>query len=180
MNKSASGSFNSHIFLIGFMGAGKSTVAQALAGLLQRPVVEMDESLVQIHQKSIPEIFAAYGEPYFRQQETQLIASLQNETPKLISCGGGVVMRQENLTLMKQMGTTVLLSASPATILERVKEDTNRPLLHNRKSIEGISELLEARLPHYQKAADLVVSVDNRTPQEIAAEIASLLERKEF
>lgn len=110
-----------NIFLIGFMGAGKSTIARAIKQKLGYPVVEMDERIVKEQGMPISKIFETYGELYFRELETKLIQSLNQQEPTIVSCGGGVAMRQENVDCMRDGGSVVFLTATPQTIYERVK-----------------------------------------------------------
>lgn len=159
------------LFLIGFMGAGKSSVAAALGKALKREVLEMDQCISEQEKMSIPEIFAQKGEAYFRQCETQLLRDCANREPQVISCGGGVPMRQENVEAMRACGTVVLLTARPEVILERVKDDHNRPLLEGHKDVPYISGLMEQRRPHYEAAADLTVDTSDLTIQEVCREI---------
>lgn len=159
------------LFLIGFMGAGKSSVAAALGNSLKREVLEMDQCISEQEKMSIPEIFAQKGEAYFRQCETQLLRDCANREPQVVSCGGGVPMRQENVEAMRACGTVVLLTARPEVILERVKDDHNRPLLEGHKDVPYISGLMEQRRPHYEAAADLTVDTSDLTIQEVCREI---------
>lgn len=159
------------LFLIGFMGAGKSSVASALGKTLEREVLEMDNCISDQENMSIPEIFAQKGEAYFRQCETALLRDCADRDPLVVSCGGGVPMREENVKAMKACGTVVLLTARPEVILERVKDDHNRPLLEGHKDVPYISGLMEQRRPHYEAAADIIVDTSDLTIQEICREI---------
>lgn len=150
-----------NLFLIGFMGAGKSSVSAALGKKLGWNVIEMDERIAADEGMSIPEIFAQKGEAHFRACETALLYSFAKGNPCIVSCGGGVPMREENVIAMRQNGTIVLLTARPEVILERVKDSDERPLLQNRKSVEGISELMEQRRPKYEAAADVTVDTSD-------------------
>lgn len=158
-------------FLIGFMGAGKSSVAAALGNALKREVLEMDQCISEQEKMTIPEIFAQKGEAYFRQCETQLLRDCANREPQVVSCGGGVPMRQENVEAMRACGTVILLTARPEVILERVKDDHNRPLLEGHKDVPYISGLMEQRRPHYEAAADITVDTSDLTIQEVCREI---------
>ncbi len=159
------------IFLIGFMGAGKSTVSRELAHLLHVKVIEMDDAIVRENGMSINEMFERYGEEYFRGKETDMLRSTADMEPAIISCGGGCVLRPENVSLMKKTGVIVLLTAEPETIYERVKRGKSRPILNGHMNVEYISELMEKRRGAYEAAADIVVATDGRTPGEIAGEI---------
>ena len=160
-----------NIFLIGFMGCGKSAISYWLSKNCGLKSVEMDQEIVNQEGMSIPEIFETKGETYFRDLETTLLQKIQGQSDCIVSCGGGVVLRDENIELMKKNGCVVLLKASPETILERVKHDENRPLLKGKKDVVSIKEMIDKRWPRYMAAADLVVSVDGRTPKEIGTEI---------
>ena len=163
-----------NIFLIGFMGVGKSTVSDYLSKILASPQVEMDQVIVNKEHMSINKIFEEYGEEYFRNCETNLLIELQKKNNQIVSCGG-VAMREINVREMKKNGRVVLLTASPETILERVKDSDERPLLRGRKNTEYISELMEIRRPKYRAAADIIVDTDHKNVEEIAEEIVGKL-----
>lgn len=167
--------FTHNIFLIGFMGVGKSTVSDYLSKILASPQVEMDQVIVNKEHMSINKIFEEYGEEYFRNCETNLLIELQKKNNQIVSCGGGVAMREINVREMKKNGRVVLLTASPETILERVKDSDERPLLRGRKNTEYISELMEIRRPKYRAAADVIVDTDHKSVEEIAEEIVGKL-----
>ena len=114
--------FSYNIVLIGFMGSGKSTISDYLSTVFDMKLVEMDQVIAEKEEMSIPDIFATYGEEYFRNLETNLLKELQTGQNCIISCGGGVALRQENVVEMKKNGRVVLLTASPETIFERVKD----------------------------------------------------------
>ena len=168
--------FDYNILLIGFMGAGKSTVADYMKKAYSMDVVEMDQIIAERQGMSISEIFEKYGEEFFRDLETALLVEMQSRKNVVISCGGGVPMRERNIKEMKKNGRVVLLTAKPETILERVKDDHNRPLLEGKKNVEYIAELMEKRRDKYQAAADLIVETDGRTAEEICGEIIRKLQ----
>ena len=160
-----------NIYLVGFMGCGKSAIGRVLARMTYRRFMDTDALIVEQEGMPISQIFEERGEAYFRRVETEVLKKLTKEKKRIISCGGGVAMRTENVEEMRRGGHIVLLSAKPETILKRVARDENRPLLKGRKTIEGITELMEARLPHYQAAAYITVATDDRSMEDIAAEI---------
>lgn len=160
-----------NVFLIGFMGSGKSTVASCLADKYGMNIVEMDQIIVEREGMSISDIFAQKGETYFRDAETKLLNEIQSGTNMAISCGGGVVLRDQNVKEMKKCGKIVLLNAKPETILERVKKDENRPLLQGNKNVSYITDMMEQRRPNYEKAADFVIQTDGKDAEEICKEI---------
>ncbi|MBS1317385.1 MAG: shikimate kinase [Lachnospiraceae bacterium] len=167
-----------NVFLIGFMGCGKSTIASELSASLNRPVLEMDEEIERREGMSISEIFSLHGEPYFREAETSLLKETSSRGGFLVSCGGGAAMRSENVQEMKKNGIIILLTALPETILSRVADDENRPLLKNHKNICDISALIQKRKPAYEAAADYSVTTDNRSARQIADEILEILEKE--
>ena len=152
--------FNYNIFLIGFMGAGKSTISDYLKNALAMDVVEMDQCIVERQGMSISDIFETYGEEYFRELETNLLIEMQSQSNVVVSCGGGVPMRERNVVEMKKNGRVVLLTAKPETILERVKDNHDRPLLENNKTVPFIADLMEKRRAKYEAAADIVIQTD--------------------
>ena len=160
-----------HIFLIGFMGTGKGTIARLLSRRLKAEQMEMDQRIVEQEGMEINEIFARHGQEYFRDRETQTLRELSKIKPAVISCGGGIVLREENIRLMQATGTTILLTASPETILARVKKDDSRPNLKGRKTVEGIQELMDQRRDYYCRAAQITISTDKKTPDEVAEQV---------
>lgn len=160
-----------HIFLVGFMGTGKSTIARVLSRRLGVERIEMDQRIVAQEGMEINEIFERYGQEYFRDRETQTLRELGSLEPRVVSCGGGIVLRKENIRLMQEMGKTVLLTALPETVLARVKKDNARPNLKGRKTVEGIRELMDQREDYYRRAAQITISTDKKTPDEIAEQV---------
>ena len=167
--------FDYNIFLIGFMGAGKSTVADGLEKMLEMERIEMDAMIAKKQGMSIPEIFEEYGEVYFRNLESNMLIELQKKSQAIVSCGGGVVMRPDNAEHMKKHGRVVLLTASPKTIFERVKDSRERPILNNNMNVAFIEELMEKRREKYLATADVVVETDGKNVVEICEEIISRL-----
>lgn len=167
--------FDYNIVLIGFMGTGKSTVSEYLSSRFAMRIVEMDQVIAKREKMSIPEIFAAHGEEYFRDLETGLLVEMQSRKNTVISCGGGAALREKNVVQMKKNGKVVLLTASPETVYERVKDCDGRPLLDGRKNIEGILELMDQRRDRYEAAADIVVNTDNKTVTQVCEELVKRL-----
>lgn len=167
--------FDYNIVLIGFMGAGKSSVSEYLSAVFAMKVVEMDQVIANREQMSIPDIFDAYGEEYFRDRETELLVEMQSHRNTVISCGGGAALRERNVEEMKKNGRVVLLTASPETVYERVKDNDDRPVLNGRKNVKGISELMEQRREKYEAAADIVINTDNKTVLQVCEELVQRL-----
>lgn len=166
---------NSNIVLIGFMGTGKSAIANCLSKMLPMETVEMDEVIAERARMSISDIFAVYGEEYFRNLETNLLVELQEKSNVIISCGGGTPLRDNNVAEMKKNGRVVLLTAKPETIYERIRNSHDRPLLENNKNIAFISKLLEERKAKYEAAADVVIKTDGKNKLQISEEIVGKL-----
>lgn len=164
-----------HIFLIGFMGVGKTSTSRLLSRKLHMREVDTDAMIVEMENRSIPEIFAQSGEPYFRQVESGTLDSLAERAPCIVSCGGGMAMRSENVKKMKEIGTVVFLVATPETIYSHVKDSTNRPLLNGNMNVPYIKKLMDEREPKYRAAADLEIGTDGCTPEEVADKIIDVL-----
>lgn len=160
-----------NIFLIGFMGVGKSSVARLLSEKTGATQVEMDQVIVEQQDMAISDIFDEYGEKYFRRLELDLLLELQKRDNQIISCGGGVVLQEKNVDIMKSCGSIVLLTAEPETIYRRVKDSSHRPLLNGNMSINYIKELMAEREEHYEDAADIRVATDHKSIEMIVEEI---------
>lgn len=165
-----------NIFLIGFMGAGKSTVAAALADRLNMSLVEMDARIVEEQGMSINDIFEKYGESHFRDMESKLVSDIKKEGNKVVSCGGGVVVREENVSCMKENGIIVFLCATPETIYERVKDSKDRPILNGNMNVEYIAGLMEKRRALYEAAADIKIDTDGKAVEQICEEIIAVIQ----
>ena len=168
---------NYNIFLIGFMGVGKSTVSNYLRKEYGMKAVEMDEIIVKREGMSIQDIFEKQGEEYFRGLETNLLVELQSQHNTVVSCGGGAAMRERNVAEMKKNGRVVLLTARPETILERVKDSDERPLLNGHKDVSYISRLMEARREKYEEAADVIVDTEDKTVPQICGDMFRELQK---
>lgn len=162
---------NRHIILIGFMGVGKSTISRELKVQSNRMEIDTDEWIERQEGCSISEIFEKKGESYFRRLETEMIDELGTMKPAIISCGGGMALRELNVRKLRNMGSIVLLTAEPETILERVQAGENRPLLNGNMNTAYIRDLMEKRRPFYERAAMVKISTDHRMISDIAKEI---------
>ncbi len=168
---------NRHLLLIGFMGTGKTSVSERLHQMLGTGQSDTDRMIEEREGMSISRIFEEKGEAYFRNAETRLLGELTAMKPMVISCGGGMALRPGNAALMKAAGTVVLLTARPQTILERLKDDDTRPLLAGRKDADYIRTLYESRRPAYEAAADIQISTDGRSIEDICQEIAEKIKK---
>lgn len=152
------------------MGTGKSSVAAELSKLTGMKVLEMDQEIEASEKMPITEIFEKKGEAYFRNLETALLKRTAAQGPLIVSCGGGVVLRPHNVSLMKAGGVLITLTATPETILKRVSHSKNRPLLNGKKNIPAIREMMESRVERYKNAADCIITTDERSILQIARE----------
>ena len=165
-----------NIVLIGYRGTGKSTVAKILGQRLGRKVMSTDSEIVQEAGQTIPQIVEQHGWEHFRELETQMCRKLQEQTDLIIDTGGGLILREENVQILKGHGTIFWLTAEIPTIVKRISGDTQRPSLSGTKTfVEEIEDILKERTPKYRAAADHVISTDQTTPQAIADSIISRL-----
>jgi shikimate kinase len=171
-----------NLYLVGYRCTGKSSVGRILADTLGWVFVDMDKELVAEAGVQIEDIVASRGWKYFREREAQLLDRLSQSTRLVISTGGGVVTVPENIARMRGSGKVVWLHASPATIAERMEEDTDtarqRPPLHGYDSVTEIEEVFAERLPLYDEAMHLQVETDNLSPEEVADSIMRWLEKE--
>lgn len=167
-----------NIVLIGMRGSGKTTVGKILARKLNRELVEMDELITRKAGLTIPEIVAKCGWSKFRDVEEEVTDEVAKRDNIILSAAGGVVTREKNVKELRKNGILVWLKASIDTLLERIGEDPGRPpFVNGRTQREDIEITLNERMPLYQKAADLVVDTENKTPEELAEAITKSLKK---
>ncbi|MEW6416792.1 MAG: shikimate kinase [Nitrospirota bacterium] len=159
-----------NIILTGFMGTGKTEVGKELSRLLNMKLIDVDTEIEKSKNRTINEIFKQFGEPRFREIETEMIRKLSEDKNCIISTGGGVVLKQENMDILRRNGVIVCLMATPETILKRTSNSDDRPLLQVENPLNKIKELLNFRRPFYEKA-DLMIDTEGKTPLQIAEEI---------
>jgi shikimate kinase len=159
-----------NILLTGFMGAGKSTVGKLLADLLVCSFADLDELIAESEQRTIPEIFAAEGEIYFRDCETDILKKLPQQPVAVYATGGGLVMREENRRIMKKLGKVVYLKADWSTLERRLQHGSGRPLVDSGRGWDEVKALWARRQPFYDEA-DLVILTDGLTPLQVAEKI---------
>lgn len=168
-----------NLILIGFMGCGKSSVGIRLSYRLKRTVIDTDQWIEEREKKTISAIFAETGEESFRRMETECLENLlQSANRQIISVGGGLVMREENRRLLKQLGTVIYLRVTPEAVYERVKEDKSRPLLQVEDPLKEIRKLLAYRDPVYEACADLIIDVTDKSFEEILDRIEADAEKE--
>ena len=167
-----------NVILIGFMGSGKTTVGLKLSYRMRMAVEDTDKLIERREGKTISEIFAENGEPYFRGLETELLKEIrERKYARILSVGGGTPVSPVNRRLLKECGTVVYLRVRPETVYERLKADTARPLLQCDDPLSKIRELLNARKAVYEECADIIIDVDELSLDEIVDRIMSERER---
>lgn len=165
-----------NIILIGFMGTGKTTLARRIAEKTGFAIKEMDEDIEADTGMSIAQIFERYGQEYFRDLETEAVRGLLSEKECVVSCGGGTVLRPENVKMLKEAGEIILLRAKPETVFERVRKNPEkRPNLSRYMSRGYISWLMKKRSDIYAEAADYIIDVDGKNPDAISDEILAYM-----
>lgn len=164
------------VFLVGPMGAGKSTIGRLLAAELHLPFKDTDHEIEERCGADIPWIFDVEGEEGFRDRETAMLAELAEGEQMVLATGGGIVQRPENRELLLT-GFTVYLHTSVKQQVERTAKDRKRPLLQTEDPRAVLEALMERRDPLYREVAKLVVSTDNRTARALATEIANELQQ---
>jgi shikimate kinase len=162
-----------NIVLTGFMGTGKTAVGRELAKLLDMKLVDVDAEVEKSEKMKISRIFETSGEGHFRDLETAAIKRLAAGRNLVISTGGGAVLREENMEVLRKTGIVFCLSASPETILSRTSGSKDRPLLNVKDPLQRIGQLLESRRLCYQRAG-AVINTEGKTPLQIAEEIAGI------
>lgn len=165
------------IFLIGYRGTGKSSVARALAELVGLDAIDSDDLIEHRAGKSIARIFAENGEEFFRDLEEQTVAELCAAKPAVVALGGGAVLRPATRKRLAGAGDVVWLTAQPETLAARISADRDttqrRPGLTSRGVLAEIKQVLADRTPIYRECATLVVDTEGRSPQQVAEAIYS-------
>jgi len=157
--------------LIGFMGAGKSSVGRLLEKRTGLSRFDTDEMIVVKYGLTIPEIFSQQSEERFREMETEALRELPRVRPAVVVAGGGIVLRKENVDLMRQLGTIVWLEANEETLFERATRKGNRPLLQTKNPRKTFSELLRTRTPLYARIADVRIDTSSLSHEDVAETI---------
>ena len=161
------------IFLVGFMGAGKTTVGRALAALLGYRFFDLDDLIEEQAGKTVQAIFAEMGEPEFRRLEREILLSCNGMVRTVIALGGGAYVSEENRASMRGIGTTVWLACPLEVCLGRISGDRSRPLLGSKDEMRA---LLEQRRPAYAEA-DFAIHAGDLSPERLALEIRRLLKQ---
>ena len=164
-----------NVTLIGMMGCGKTTVAKELSKILpEYTLIDIDFEIEKSTNKKISEIFLRYGEPRFRELESNKIKQFTSKKNQVISVGGGAFEDPNNRRMLIENSEVFFLKASPHTIYDRIKAETHRPILKKNFSVEKIATILALREKNYQKA-NHTIETDLKTPLEIAKEILGVI-----
>lgn len=158
------------------MGTGKTSVGKLLALRLKHTFVDIDALIVEKEKRTINEIFSQQGEAYFRRLETDVLEQALMGRNLVVATGGGAVIAERNRSLMRKSGVIVNLTASPLDILDRLKEENERPLLREGKGLEKIREMLNERERYYADA-DIRIDTAGKNVEDVVREILSVLER---
>lgn len=161
-----------HVFFIGFLGAGKSTLARNLGGMFNRRFVDTDRMVERKMRMSVTKIFETLGEKEFRALETQALQSLSRDKSLLVSCGGGVIETPDNIEIMHRLGYCVYLDGDIDDSLRQIRRSDTRP---DFRSAEHATALLEYRRPLYKQAADFTVDIRGRSFTDVSYSVAELL-----
>ena len=165
-----------NIFLVGPMGAGKSTIGRYLAQLLDKQFKDSDHEIEKRTGASIPLIFEIEGESGFRTRESTMLQELADEEGAVIATGGGIVLSEENREILKEKGLVVYLHASIDILYQRTRRDRNRPLLNDGDRRAKLEEIMLTRDPLYREVATLIIETDKRPARSVAKEIVDKIE----
>jgi shikimate kinase len=172
-----------NLVLIGYRATGKTAVGARLAAILRRPLVDLDQVLVQEAGQPIADIVAKSGWAEFRRLEKELVARFRHTQGQVLATGGGVVLDPDNVEALKENGIIIWLTAGPDTIQTRLAKDlprdVNRPSLTGSDSIREVAEVLEARFPLYQAAAQITVDTTHRDVAQVVELVLAALKPEE-
>lgn len=166
------------IFLVGPMGAGKTTIGRHLARLLDKSFVDLDQEIERSCGADIAWIFDVEGEAGFRKRESAMLCEVANRNNMVIATGGGAVLDSESRALMKREGVVVFLSVATKVLYNRMQQDTKRPLLQGGDKKSMIESIVKEREPLYKEIADIVFDGHKKTPALAAQELASLIRQR--
>lgn len=164
-----------NIFLIGLMGAGKTTVGRMLARRLDKEFIDADRELEQRTGASVSLIFEIEGEAGFRERETRLLDEITSRRGIVLATGGGAILSEENRQRLRARGYVIYLRAPLDQLIDRTRKDRRRPLLQTEDRAATLAELYAARDPLYGDTADLIVETDHRTVRHLVNRICRLL-----
>ncbi len=166
------------VFLVGPMGAGKTTIGRHLARLLDKSFVDLDQEIEQSCGADIAWIFDVEGEAGFRKRESAMLREMAGRDNMVIATGGGAVLDSESRALMKREGTVVFLAVAVKVLYQRMQQDTKRPLLQVVDKKRMIESIVKEREPLYNEIADIVFDGQKKTPAVAAQELALLIRQQ--
>ncbi|WP_428241376.1 shikimate kinase AroK [Gynuella sp.] len=169
-----------NIYLIGPMGAGKSTIGRLLSEEFNLPFIDSDKIIEERAGADIPWIFDLEGEEGFRRRELSVIEDLTQLESVILATGGGAILKEENRRNLRSRGVVIYLKASVRQQIERTEKDRNRPLLQTDNREEVLRKLVTARSPLYDETADIVVDTDHKLPKNVIKEIIEQLSSREW
>ncbi|MFH1776706.1 MAG: RNase adapter RapZ [Candidatus Omnitrophota bacterium] len=162
-----------NIVLVGFMGTGKTAVAQKIADILKMYYLDVDNLIEEREQRKIVDIFAASGEEYFRKVERAIVSDISKKENLVAACGGGVVLNKANMDNLHRNGIIICLSARPEIILERTADYRHRPLLNVADPLKQVKQLLEKRARYYAQA-DVTIDTSDLSIDQVIEQILAI------
>lgn len=166
-----------NVYLVGFMGTGKTSVGKELAKVSKRQFLDLDELIELKEQRRISDIFAKNGEAYFRRVESKTLLDVAKENNFVVGCGGGIVINPENIKVMKDSGVIICLAATPEIILKRTSGATHRPLLNVKNPKKQIAHLLKLRACYYAQA-DKTIDTSKLSIKQVVSKVNKLITKK--
>ena len=163
-----------NIYLVGFMGTGKSSVGRELAKRQNKEFIDLDHLIELEEGRKISDIFAKEGESHFRGIETRILRKVSKKNAAVIACGGGIVIIEDNVRIMKESGRIFCLTAEPETILQRTKNNSERPLLNVADPKAQIELLLKKRAPYYKLADEIIDTTNDSIPEVVQKLLKSI------
>ena len=166
------------IFFVGLMGSGKTSVGKILAKKIGRQFFDTDQEIIRNENLNISQIFDKHGENYFRELEYKVLTKLKNNTESIISTGGGIVLKKENIDIMTDNGIIVFLNIDVKTQITRIKNKKNRPLLDSNNLKDDLKNMKNGRDKIYESIADYIVDVSETTKYKVIESIQMYLNEK--
>ena len=164
-----------NIYLIGLMGSGKSTVGKDLSKKINMGFVDIDDDIKAVNEMKMAEIFDNFGEKKFREMESAYFIEKSKQKNNIFSTGGGIIFKQENRSDLINNGTTILLEADCHTLLNRIKDSTDRPLISESNSLDKISNIWKKRKEHYYNSCHHVINCTKLSINEVVDKIIKIV-----
>ena len=164
-----------NIFIIGSMGSGKTSIGKILAKNNHLSFLDTDHEIIRSCGYSIPDIFEKFGEEHFRNLETEQLRKMDAIENHVISTGGGIILKDDNKKLMKDLGIIIFLDINIDSQVDRVKNRKNRPLLSNKNLKDNLLSLKEIRDPIYKKISNYIIDVSGKERNQVISEIQKII-----